>query len=73
MQNIFGDSQRVPTMEDLNEMKYLECCIKEALRLYPSVPIIIRYTTEEVTIGLYVCGLLWGNKYIFYNTSLHVM
>ena len=39
------------TMKDFLEMKYLECCIKEALRLYPSVPLIGRHLTEDVRIG----------------------
>lgn len=35
------------TYEMLNEMKYLECCIDEALRLYPIVPALIRESTKD--------------------------
>nr|QEL53077.1 cytochrome P450 CYP4A311 [Mythimna separata] len=51
MKSIFGDSQRALTIEDLSKMKYLECCIKESLRMYPSVPFISRYIKEDVQIG----------------------
>ena len=44
---IFGDSDRPCTAEDAAQMKYLECCIKEALRLYPSVPFISRQMCED--------------------------
>ncbi|XP_065090057.1 cytochrome P450 4c3-like [Ochlerotatus camptorhynchus] len=47
------DRDRFPTMSELNEMKYLECCIKEALRLFPSIPLIARRLTETVTVGEY--------------------
>jgi cytochrome P450 family 4 len=52
MDDILGwDFERRFTMRDLNSMKYLECCIKEALRLYPSVPVIARQINEDINIG----------------------
>nr|KAG5692685.1 hypothetical protein BaRGS_028485 [Batillaria attramentaria] len=48
---VFGDSDRMATMNDLKDLKYLDCCIKEALRLYPSVPYFGRTTTEEAKLG----------------------
>ncbi|XP_053664253.1 cytochrome P450 4c3-like [Anopheles marshallii] len=46
-----GDAERWPTMRELNEMRYLEACIKEGLRLYPSIPIIGRRLTEDVRLA----------------------
>ncbi|XP_069671902.1 cytochrome P450 4C1 [Periplaneta americana] len=53
LDNIFQGSDRSTTMRDLNEMKYLERCIKDALRLYPSVPFIGRVLKEDTKIGDY--------------------
>nr|QIQ19499.1 cytochrome P450 [Sogatella furcifera] len=47
LESIFGDSEREPTMEDIKKMRYLGNCIKDALRLYPSVPVIARRLTED--------------------------
>ena len=51
LHGIFGDSDRPCTMADLREMKLTENCIKEALRLFPSVPFMGRELREEAIIG----------------------
>ncbi|XP_045033223.1 cytochrome P450 4c3-like [Daphnia magna] len=48
-----GDQDRPCTTQDISELKYLECCIKETMRLYPSVPFVMRSLTEDVEIGGY--------------------
>ncbi|XP_039433167.2 cytochrome P450 4c3-like isoform X1 [Culex pipiens pallens] len=45
-----GNRDRMPTLHELNEMKYLELCLKETLRLYPSIPMIARKLAEDVKI-----------------------
>lgn len=46
-----GDSDRELTKEDLKNLEYLDCVMKEALRIVPSVPIIARYISETIQIG----------------------
>ncbi|XP_045768331.1 cytochrome P450 4C1-like [Maniola jurtina] len=53
-QRIFGDSQRLPTTEDLNEMKYLENCIKETLRIYAIAPLIMRHLVKDTVLSGYM-------------------
>ena len=48
---IFGeDTSRPATSQDLANMKYIEMCLKEGLRLYQSVPIMSRTLGEDVII-----------------------
>ncbi|XP_054925255.1 cytochrome P450 4c3-like isoform X2 [Dermacentor andersoni] len=49
---IFGANQTRPiTSEDLKQMKYMECCLKESQRLYPSVPFVSRMCEQDVMIA----------------------
>ncbi|XP_029850544.4 cytochrome P450 4V2 [Ixodes scapularis] len=46
-----GDLEKDVTMDDLKQLKYLDCVVKECQRLYPSVPFIGRTVTKDITLG----------------------
>lgn len=62
MNEVFGNDDRTPSLSDLRRLKYLEQCIKETLRLYPSVPLMFRKLTVDAKLGEYTipagCGVL---------------
>ncbi|XP_022919069.2 probable cytochrome P450 4s3 [Onthophagus taurus] len=49
--HIFGEDDRFPTLQDFNEMQYLNLVIKESLRLYPPVPVYIRSSDVDIELG----------------------
>nr|ASO98035.1 cytochrome p450 CYP4G75 [Spodoptera exigua] len=50
LDKIFGDSDRPVTFQDTLEMKYLERCLMETLRMFPPVPIIARHLKQDITL-----------------------
>ncbi|XP_077158275.1 cytochrome P450 4V2 isoform X2 [Paroedura picta] len=46
LDEVFGDSRRHITSDDLKQLRYLECVIKEVLRIFPSVPYFARTLHE---------------------------
>ncbi|XP_066591403.1 probable cytochrome P450 4aa1 isoform X2 [Prorops nasuta] len=58
---ILEDHSKSPSIRDFREMKILEMCIKEAMRLYPSVPFFARTLGEDVKLGKHIvpagCGV----------------
>ena len=48
--DVLGDDE-VFSIEQLKNLKYLEACIKETLRLYNPVPFAVRKLNEPTVIG----------------------
>uniref|UniRef100_A0A8C5IZ87 unspecific monooxygenase n=1 Tax=Junco hyemalis TaxID=40217 RepID=A0A8C5IZ87_JUNHY len=53
LDEVFDNIERPVTTEDLKNLRYLECVVKEALRLYPSVPLFARSLREDCCIRGY--------------------
>lgn len=69
LNDIFGDDDRPPTIQDIRAMRYLEQCIKETLRLFPSVPLIARKLTEEVRLS--TCSIPAGSSVLIFPYATH--
>ena len=48
-----GDLERSCSIEDISRLKFMEACLKETLRLYPSAYIIQRTLQDDADLGGY--------------------
>lgn len=46
------DGDETLTMDGINDMKYLEMCLKENMRLYPPIPVIVRELGAPLKLGM---------------------
>lgn len=70
LKRMFGDSDRDPTYNDLQDMKYLDQVVKETLRFYPSVPLFGRELMEDVSVDGYTFPK--GTNFVFQPQTLHM-
>ncbi|CAL1285552.1 unnamed protein product [Larinioides sclopetarius] len=70
LDKVFGEDTTRPVLKkDLSGLQYLDCVVKETLRLYPSAPIFGRETQEDTNI----CGHIIpkGTSCVISTYSLH--
>ncbi|XP_038213205.1 cytochrome P450 4g15 [Zerene cesonia] len=71
LDSIFGDSDRPATFQDTLEMKYLERCLMETLRMFPPVPIIARHLKQDITMPSNGKKVPAGSTVIIATYKLH--
>ncbi|XP_075216404.1 cytochrome P450 4C1-like [Lycorma delicatula] len=71
LDDIFGNSDRVATMDDLHNLNYLERVVKETLRMYPSVPTMTRRLQSDLYLPHRKCVIPATANVIMFPYWLH--
>ncbi|XP_076754439.1 cytochrome P450 4g15 [Xylocopa sonorina] len=71
LDEIFGDSDRPATFQDTLQMKYLERCLLETLRMYPPVPIIAREIKTDLKVASSDLTIPAGCTVVIATVKLH--
>lgn len=69
MSEILNETGGYMGMKEINSFSYLDRCIKDGLRLYPSVPTIAREIKEDLQLSkIYIISLtvwdIWGISHL---------
>lgn len=63
LQQVFQSKSEEVTEEKIESCVYLDLVVKEAMRVWPSIPFLVRTLNEEVDFGIYLikssCPLLF--------------
>lgn len=63
LRETFENSNRPMTTDEINKLTFLDQCIKETLRLFAAVPVVIRHTYEDLPISsTYI--ILWSTRIV---------
>ncbi|KAI5639419.1 cytochrome p450 domain-containing protein [Phthorimaea operculella] len=69
LRQVFGDSLRDVQKDDLKKLVYLEAVLMETMRLYPILPVIPRYVSEEIKLKNYTIPP--GNTCLIFAYHVH--
>ncbi|CAL1289345.1 unnamed protein product [Larinioides sclopetarius] len=70
LDEIFGDDYNRPfTLDDVKNLKYIECVLKESQRLYPSLPYIGRVSSSDIVVNGYTIPA--GTNCMIFTYMLH--